>query len=98
MPATERSTLRVEGADDAHAIKHLLRRHGCRCPVKGDPAKADWSKNAPTITAVGDDISLLEGMSPAVRFSAGRPVAFVLDADQQAGDRWDEFKRVFECG
>lgn len=33
MPAVERSTLRVEGPDDAHSIKHLLRQHHCICPI-----------------------------------------------------------------
>lgn len=78
MPEAERSTLRVEGADDAHAIKHLLRQHGCLCPIKGDSGSGEWSENAPTITAVGDVELLLKGMPDAVKFSNGRSVGFVL--------------------
>ena len=90
MPVAERSTLRVEGADDAHAIKHLLRQHGCVCPIEGDSASGEWSENAPTISPVGDDKRLLDGMPIAVRFSSGCSVGFVLDADEVASDRWSK--------
>lgn len=89
MPVVERSVLRVEGADDAHAIKHLLRIHGRLCPVRGE-TDGEWSENAPTIMPVGSDTELLEGMATAVRFSTGPSVGFVLDADEIARDRWGE--------
>ena len=90
MPVRERSTLRVEGADDAHVIKHLLRRYECLCPIQGESANEQWSQNAPTITPVGNDTSLLEGMPTAVQVSNGRSVGFVLDADEVASNRWRE--------
>ena len=99
MPVDERSTLRVEGADDAHVIKHLLRRHGCLCPIAGVHHDEPWSQNAPTITPVGNDISVLEGMEIAVKFSKGRPVGFVLDADEVASNRWDQVReRIANLG
>jgi hypothetical protein len=90
MPAVERPDLRVEGNDDAHVIKHLLRQHGCLCPIKGERAREDWSDNAPTITPVGDVDSLIQGMELVVRLNGGRAVGFVLDADEEATDRWYE--------
>lgn len=99
MATIERSELRVEGADDAHAIKHLLRQHGCLCPIKGVDHNGEWSENAPKIVPVGDDISLLKGVSPAVSFGTGRSVAFVLDADQEASNRWsDVCNRIADIG
>ena len=99
MPVDERSTLRVEGADDAHVIKHLLRQHGCRCPIEGVHHNEQWSQNAPTITPAGDDISVLDGMEIAVKFSKGRPVGFVLDADEVASNRWQAVRnRIANLG
>ena len=87
MPAVERPDLRVEGNDDAHVIKHLLRQHGCLCPIKGEKERDDWSD---TITPVGDVDSLIQGMELAVRLNSGRAVGFLLDADEEATDRWCE--------
>lgn len=87
MPAVVRSTLRVEGADDAHTIMHLLRQRGCICPV-GREHREVYSDNAPLIQPAGGVSELLDGMAEAVRFSSGRSVGFVLDADEAASDRW----------
>ena len=87
MAATERSTLRVEGTDDAHTIKHLLRQRGCICPIGRENAD-DYSDNAPVIQPAGSVTELLDGMADAIRFSSGRPVGFVVDADEAASDRW----------
>ena len=86
MTQREPSILRVEGKDDVHAIRHLLLRHALDCEsisvdikspdTDGDVTPGGWSP-------------LLEGMQIEVRSSIGRSVGFVLDADEDAGDRWD---------
>ena len=93
MPAVQRASLLVEGDDDAHAIKHLLRQYGCICPIKDDKRRENWSENAPMITPVGDVDSLLDGMPSRIKLSNGRSVGFVLDADEVAGDRWRDVCR-----
>lgn len=99
MAAIERSSLHVEGGDDAHTIKHLLRRHGCVCPIKGEPPSQPASKNAPVIVPSGSNTELLDGMEINVRFSSGRSVGFVLDADDVAKDRWCEVtERIGDVG
>lgn len=94
MPDIERSTLRVEGMDDAHTIKHLLSQHGCICPIGRDHGD-DYSENAPVIQPAGSVTELLKGMAEAVRFSSGRSVGFVLDADEIAGERWQSVCKLF---
>lgn len=89
MPAVERSTLRVEGADDAHCIKHLLRQHNCICPI-GKEQTENYTENAPAIHAAGSVTALLEGMGDAIRFNAGRAAGFILDADEATESRWQE--------
>lgn len=96
MPAIERSTLRVEGADDAHTIMHLLRQRGCICPV-GREHRDVYSDNAPLIQPAGGVSELLDGMSEAVRFSSGRSVGFVLDADEAASDRWQRVRETLRA-
>ena len=93
MPAIERSVLRVEGPDDAHSIKHLLRLHGCTCPI-GREQGENYTENAPAIQPAGSVTALLEGMGDAIRFSNGRAAGFILDADEAAGDRWQD---VCDC-
>ena len=89
MPATERSSLHVEGNDDVHVVRHLLQRHGINCPVKGGVgSESDYSPNVPEIRRAGDVQAVLDAMRVAVQVSNGRSVGFVLDADAEPQDRW----------
>ena len=81
----ERSSLRVEGSDDMHAIRHLLIRHGI------DYDQASWPSWFPSIEAVDggkDAILSSKTVETAVSLSSGRAVGFVLDADTSVQDRW----------
>lgn len=95
MPAVERSTLRVEGPDDAHSIKHLLRQHHCICPI-GKEQTESYTENAPAIHAAGSVTALLEGMGDTIRFSSGRSAGFILDADDAPAVRWQEVRSHVE--
>ena len=82
MPRIERPTLRVEGKDDKYVISHLLNRHGI------DPESIDIRFSGDGNEDTGGKDSLLKGMSILVAASPGRWVGFVLDADDDATDRW----------
>ena len=85
MSQTERATLRVEGKDDVHVIKQLLFRHKLDCeriPVDIKSAATDRDEMS------GGLGPLLDGMQLQVKNSIGKSVGFVLDADDDAGDRW----------
>ena len=89
MPTLKRSTLHVEGTDDVHVVKHLLLRHRIDCPLERDSRPArEFAANAPEIRGAHDRKAVLDSIQPAVRFSNGRSVGFVLDADAQPRDRW----------
>ena len=75
MPLGEKSALHVEGADDQHAIKHLLGRHDSDC------SDIDFKESD------GKD-ALLRSIDTAVRASTDRSVGFVLDADEFSENRW----------
>ena len=85
MAFSEASILRVEGKDDTHAIGHLLLRHCIDC--KRIPVEIKSPDDNGNQTTSGKD-ALLKGMPTEVKSSTGRSVGFVLDADQDAGDRW----------
>jgi len=83
MPGSmERSSLRVEGVDDQHAVVHLLIRHGI------DYDSKPWPAEFPKIRQSGGDKSLLQGIPLGVALSTGRAVGFVLDADSPLTHRW----------
>ena len=82
MATLERSLLYVEGADDLHAISHLLIRSGI------DYDHRPWPIGYPEIKPVGGKDQLLDGMETAVSLSSGRSIGFVLDADSSLSGRW----------
>lgn len=84
----ERSSLFVEGTDDKHAIKHLLRRHGVDCPLDNEIAPDTLPPIFPAIKPAGDKDKVLDAMEPAVKFGTGHSVGFVVDADVAADDSW----------
>ena len=84
MSLKERSILRVEGKDDHHAIRHLLKRHGV------DPLSVDI-KGAEQEDA-SDKNKLLTGMKAEVMTSNDKAIGFVLDADGPPKDLWDSVR------
>ncbi len=84
----ERSSLFVEGTDDKHAIRHLLRRHGVECPFAGGVVADTLPAMCPQIEPAGNKDEVLAAMEQAVKFSTGHSVGFVLDADEAAENSW----------
>ena len=78
--APERSSLRVEGGDDLHAITHLLIRNGI------DYDQQPW---VPSIEAVkGGKTGVLDNVERLVRASSNGRIGFVLDADESVENTW----------
>ena len=73
----------MEGPDDSHAIRHLLRRHGI------DYDQTPCPKWFPSIEETRGKDTLLENVERNVRASSGRSVGFVLDANSSLQDRWN---------
>ena len=86
---SERSRLFVEGTDDKHAIKHLLRRHGVECPLADEVIPDTLPAEVPEIKPAGDKHQVLDAMALAVQFATGHSVGFVVDADEAAANSWD---------
>ena len=84
----ERSSLFVEGTDDKHAIRHLLRRHGVECPFAGEVVPDTLPAMFPEIKPAGDKDRVLDAIEPAVSFGTGHSVGFVIDADEAAENTW----------
>ena len=78
-----RPLLYVEGADDSHAIRHLLIRHGV------DYDRDPWPGEYPRIEKLGGKPALLESFETAIRVSNNRSVGFVLDANSSLQDCWN---------
>ena len=81
--AQQRSSLRVEGGDDLHAILHLLMRNGIDCDQQ---QKTSWF---PLIEDVkGGKTGVLDNVERLVRASSNGRIGFVLDADDSVRDTW----------
>ena len=76
MSQKERSILRVEGKEDHHTIRHLLKRHGV------DPLSVDI-KGAEQEDA-SDKNKLLTGMKAEVMTSNDKAIGFVLGVSSGA--------------
>ena len=76
----ERSRLHVEGADDRHVVRHLLRRHGLL-----DHASEGALLQ---IRDVGGRRALLDGIRPAVFTGTDRSVGFIIDTDSSIENTW----------
>ncbi|MDE0406381.1 MAG: hypothetical protein OXN81_00850 [Alphaproteobacteria bacterium] len=82
----ERSSLFVEGADDLHALSHLLRRRGVTDGTPGFPKiehKDGWQ-------------GVLQTIEIRIRFGTERRLGFVLDADGAPEDRWRRIERALQ--
>ena len=89
--ALERSSLRVEGRDDLHAILHLLIRNGF------DYEQQRQSPWLPSIDEIkGGKTGVLDNVERLVRASANTRVGFVLDADDSVENTWRAISRRLE--
>ena len=68
MSQNERPILRVEGTDDHHAIRHLLKRHGVDIDRSGIDVKGSEWEDEDT----GGKDKLLAGMQTEVKISNGQ--------------------------
>ena len=84
----ERSSLFVEGTDDKHAIRHLLRRHGVECPFSDEVIPDTLPAIVPEIKPAEGKDKVLSSMATAIKFGNGHSVGFVVDADEAAANRW----------
>ena len=88
----ERSSLRVEGRDDLHAILHLLIRHGFDYEPQRQPL---W---LPSIDEIkGGKTGVLDNLERLVRASANTRVGFVLDADDSVENTWRAISHRLEA-
>ena len=83
-----RSSLYVEGTDDTHVIKHLLKRHGIECPFDDEVVADTLPAIVPEIKRAGNKDQVLEAIESAVKFGTGHSVGFVLDADEVVANSW----------
>ena len=85
-----RSSLRVEGRDDLHAILHLLIRNG----LDYEQQQPLW---LPSIDEIkGGRTGVLDNLERLVRASANARVGFVLDADDSVENTWRAVSRRLE--
>ena len=91
MPSTSaRPRLNVEGPDDEHVIRNLVKAHGIEYGV--DP-------RVPDVRPVEGIANLLDGIEDWVRASTGRAVGFVVDADEPLLNRWAAVRdRLIKAG
>ena len=87
MPTSERSMLYVEGKDDLHAVKHLLRWHRITLFI-GDSQSNNVDPNVPGLEETRGKKKLIETIKTIVPVSSGRSVGFVLDGDDRPQDGW----------
>ncbi len=84
MLETGNSALHVEGRDDVHVIRNLLRRHDLMPENNAQPAPA----GTPEIKETSGVKSLLKAIPIAIEFASGGSAGFVLDADDELQDQW----------
>ena len=86
----ERPLLHVEGKNDLHALAALLVEHGMPHDEKQRPVEF------PVIKAAGNDSSVVSLIEIEVRLQAGRPVGFIVDADDSPTQRWESIRSHLE--
>lgn len=90
---TERSALFVEGKDDQHVVKHLVRRYGIECPLSSEVIRDSLSSKIPEIILAGNKDKVLGAMTNAVKFRNGHSVGFVIDADDAVSNSWQAVRQ-----
>lgn len=97
MPTSERSILYVEGKDDLHTVKHLLRWHKITVFIRGSQSNT-VDPNVPELKEAGGKEKLIRMIKTTVSVSSSRSVGFVLDGDDRPQDRWSaERGRLQKC-
>ena len=86
----ERPLLHVEGKNDLHALAALLVKHGMPHDERQRPIEF------PEIKDAGNDTSVVSLIEIEVRLQAGRPVGFIVDADDSPTKRWDSIRSHLE--
>ena len=94
--ALERSSLRVEGGDDLHALLHLLIRSG----IDYEQEQQQWPAWLPRIEEVkGGKTVVLDNVERLVRASSNKRIGFVLDADNSVQETWSAVRsRLLQVG
>ena len=82
----ERPLLHVEGKNDEHALATLLVKHGMPHDEKQRPLEY------PLIKAAGNDSGVVNLIEIQVQLQAGRPVGFIVDADDSPANRWESIR------
>ena len=82
----DRPYLHVEGKNDLHALADLLVEHGMPHDEKHRP------REFPDIKVAGNDSSVVSLIKFEVRLRAGRPVGFIVDADDSPANRWESIR------
>lgn len=98
MPTSERSILYVEGKDDLHTVKHLLRWHKITVFIRGSQSNT-VDPNVPELKETGGKEKLIRMIKTTVSVSSSRSVGFVLDGDDRPQDGWSAVRgclREFE--
>lgn len=85
----QRDVLHVEGKNDSHVIRHLLKRHGIECDEKAGPVEIRTPRGQNQSGAEGVE-ALLDVLEFAVRQAAGFRVGFVMDANGNLQRRWKQ--------
>jgi hypothetical protein len=84
-----RPRLFVEGVDDKHVVKHLLKRHGYAYDGDSESPYLPEIKEVKMGEGELEGVEqLLKAMPLAVKDSGGRPVGFALDANDSLANRW----------
>lgn len=87
---SDRPHLHVEGKNDLHALASLLVEHGMPHDEKQRPVEFPVLKDA------GNDFSVVSLIEIEVQLQAGRPVGFIVDADDSPTQRWESIRSHLE--
>jgi hypothetical protein len=83
----QRDVLHVEGKNDMHVIRHLLRRHRIECDEKTGSVEIKTPRGQNESSAEGVE-ALLDVFEFAVQQASGFRVGFALDANGNLQRRW----------
>ena len=81
----------VEGPDDQHVLRSLLKHHGIPCTISEDDS---FDENAIMIEAKGNIDKLLKALTVVLDDPDLKSLGIVVDADRSVGSRWDSLKNI----